>query len=223
MSIVYDWPRDLVFRPKSAKMRPVPIGRYSRSPFSGSSNSIHLQHVWQADFSFNARKIADGLSIQGFIDRLESGNNPVRIFDPSRLAPILLASTQYGFSDGTFFTDGTGFTDGYNGSVAVAAAKGASYIVIQGLPASRDVFKCNDLVGINGYLYETKFDMSSNATGQVGLSIRPNLRAGIAVGDVVTTVFPTCEMILLNPAEATIERDGPNTLPFTLSFVENIK
>ena len=219
--IIFDWPRDLNWRPMQGRFGLLPITHLSQSPYTGSLKNILLTQIWHAEFTFNHHSIADGVDIQGFIEGLEGGANPVRMFDPWRSQPLLVSTAQTGFSDGSLFSDGTGFTDGYTLLVDAAASKGATYITLNGFPASQAVFKRGDIFGLNGCLYQVRTGVSSNAAGKAVVWVQPGLRGGCAAGDTVNCFFPTCQMRLLNGLDM-LSREFNISSTFTLQFVEDV-
>ncbi len=124
----------------------------------------------------------------------------VRVGNGLRLAPWHdrgLTPTVSAWSDGSTFADGSGFANGYlppEVYLVNAAAKGARYIVLGGLPASiASCLRRGDLLQIkpNGvpgtvpHLYQAMYGGDTDSSGRIGLAIEPGLRQGVNAGDVV--------------------------------------
>jgi len=206
----------------SGSFRLSSISALSSSPYTGAHKAALLAQIWVASLNWNNHELDLTHDMQGFLDALEGPVNPVRLFDWWRPAPLLLSGSITAWSDATYFDDGTGWTDGYAPSLLAAALRGANTITITGLPVSTECFRRGDLIGIGGYLYELRAGVTSNSSGQAAVIIQPGLRAGAAVGDMVTLYRPTVPMRLASDDQAVINRSITNGEPFSLNFVEDI-
>lgn len=165
----------------------------------------HAQ-LWVCELSMTPQEDPERQEIAAFFSRLDGQAGIVRISDVSRLRPWYdrnLAATSERFSDNSIFTDGTAFEAGYlppDVYVYAAADRGDNYIQLAGFPASvanamrrGDIFqiKPNGIPGTVPHLYEAQFTSATDASGRVGLEIRPRLRAGVAAGDQVSLRYPS--------------------------------
>jgi hypothetical protein len=228
--MIFDWPGSDDFRPMSGRMHLVTVAHISASPYTGSGKAVTLAQVWKADFSFNSRALARGHDLQGLVESLEGPVNPVRMFDWWRQYPAALLGGVTGFSDGTLFDDGTGFTDGWAPMVASAAAQGARFVHMEGLPEETECFRRGDLFGIDhhgegglqNFLHEVRAGVTSNANGEALVPILPGLRKAIAPSDAIRLWRPKVHMRLLPDHEA-LNRSFNAADPITLSFVEDVQ
>jgi len=198
------------------------ISALSSSPYTGAHKASLLGQLWIAKLTWPARVLALVHNMQGFFDALEGPVNPVRMFDHKRMAPVTLSGGSEPWSDGTFFTDGSGWSDGYAPALIAAVAQGGRILVMEGLPASTECFRRGDLIGVQGYLYELKFGVTANASGEAAVTVQPGMRVGAAIGDPVTLYRPTVPMRLASDSEAAINRTFDWGEPFSLTFVEDI-
>lgn len=218
--MTYTWPHDADWVPMGSSFNLMTRAKLSTSPYTGASKAATLAQLWVADLSFNKKSEGFVREMQGFLNMLEGPANPVRLFDWWRELPLLVESDQP-FSDGTFFSDGTGWVDGYDLKLIAAVAKGDNRFTVQGFPASTEVLRRGDLLGMQGYLYETRYGVTSNADGEALITVQPGARVAGAIGDPVTTWRPTVPMRLATE-EAIIYRMLNAGEGFTLRFVEDI-
>lgn len=219
---IFEWPSDQILQAISGNFRLSNISGLSTSPYTGAHKAASLGQIWVANLTFHIPDLREVHLMQGFLDLLEGPVNPVRIYDRWRPVPIPLAGGKSPFSDGSYFTDGTGWTDGYGPMLMAAVAQGANYLTMDGLPASTECFRRGDLIGIGGYLYELKYGVTANVSGEAGVTVHPGLRAGAAADDPVTLYRPTVPMRLATDADAAINRSGNHGEPFSLTFVEDV-
>jgi hypothetical protein len=220
--MIFDWPQDPTWAPMSGTFRVRSIAEISTSPYTGGIKSRSLGQIWVAKLQWNNHSLDDGQDIQNFLNQLEGSTNPVRLFDWWRSAPSLLSGGSQPWSDGTYFSDGTGWTDGWAPSLIADAARGDAVVVVTGLPASTACFKRGDLIGLDGYLYEIKSEVTANSAGQAAVNFLPVLRMGLASGDMVNMYRPTVPMRLVSDADAEINRAIKWSEPFSLTFVEDL-
>lgn len=165
-------------------------------------------HFYTNDITFAPMHINEALyqDVSAFFARLKGRSNVIRIGHASRLMPYRdrnTIATTATFSDGSTFTDGSGFANGLlppSVYVAEAAARGATYLVLGGFPASTaDVLRRGDRLEVkpNGipaafpHMYEPEYGGSSDASGLVGFDLNRPLNAAVAAGDEVSLRNPT--------------------------------
>jgi hypothetical protein len=227
--MIFDWPSGADFAPRAGRFHLATVAQISASPYTGAGKAVTLAQVWRAELTLGVRSIEVAHDIQGFIESLEGPVNPVRLFDRWRPFPLGLIGGVSGFSDGTLFSDGSGFTAGWAPMVVTAAAQGARFVHMEGLPASQECFRRGDLFGIDHYgegglqnfLYESRSGVNSNADGEALVPILPGLRKAIAPGDAITLWQPRVHMRLV-PDHETVTRAVNVSEQVTLSFVEDI-
>lgn len=144
--------------------------------------------------------------VSAFFSEVGGQAGRIRIADPRRRRPQYNREATFAqspWSDDTFFSDGTGWVDG---GVPVTfhidrfAARGATYVVVGGLPASvQRLLRRGDLIEIRRggiadgvpSLHEIVRDAPTDADGKAGLMIRPGLRKAVMAGDQVVSDTPT--------------------------------
>lgn len=218
----YDWPADDDWQPLSGSFRLSTIAALSSSPYTGAHKAASLGQIWVATLSFNAKELTLSHQIAGFLNMLEGPVNPVRLFDWWRPVPVCLDGDAEPWSDATYFSDGSGWVDGYAPLLIADATQGSNVLVMEGLPASTECFRRGDLIGVGGYLYELKFGVTANSSGEAAVTVQPGLRAGAAINDSVQLYRPTLPMRLATDADAVINRSHQTADGFTLTFVEDI-
>ncbi|MGY4288897.1 hypothetical protein ACVWXO_008117 [Bradyrhizobium sp. LM2.7] len=116
--------------------------------------------------------------------------------------------------------------------IVQARSHGDSNIVIGGLPASTaSALQRGDLLEVrpNGvaadfpHLYEVMVDGATDAGGNTGVEVRPRLRRGIAVGDMVQLAYPSSVFHLSDDSQGEIELSAPNFANHGFSLVEAIE
>lgn len=219
--MIYDWPHAREWTPVGSIFKLRSISTLSSSPLTGSHKAASLGQVWVADLTFGNRHEDFAREMQGFLSMLEGPVNPVRLFDWWREGPILLSDVEP-WSDGTLFDDGTGWLDGLALKLIQNVAKGSRVFVVDGFPVSAEVLRRGDLIGLQGYLYEVRYGVTSNADGEAAITVQPGARLGGAIGDPVSTFRPTVPMRLASDSDASMYRALNVGEGFTLRFVEDI-
>lgn len=185
----------------------------SASPMSylgATAATKPFAQFWSAKLTLTQMQWDDGgQEAAAFFERLAGRGGVLRMGDPMRRIPLrdrLIMADKEQFSDGTWFSDASGFVDGLLPDFVTldqAASKGATYIVLRGLPASETkLLRRGDLIEIrpNGIpvegpsLHSVHSIGNSDASGKSGIEISPPLRRGFAAGDMVvlknaTSVF----------------------------------
>ncbi|WP_211913106.1 hypothetical protein [Tardiphaga alba] len=215
------------------------MSQTSPRPWAGGNSAYgpHAQ-LWMPKLTSIQQDIDVWPQMDAFFSRLGGQAGLIRIGDASRLIPQYnreRQATTSVWSDGTMFTDGTGFVDGLippTCHVLAAASRGATSIVLGGLPASLvPALRRGDLFEIrpNGipadfpHLYQVMVNGPTNADGETGVEIRPPLRADIAAGDQVVLDHPTSVFHLIDDSQAEMEINAPITANFGFSLIEAIE
>jgi hypothetical protein len=178
-----------------------------------------------------------GQAMAAFFSRLDGQAGLMRMGDPLRLMPQanrLAVPSISTWDDDTLFDDGTGWANFPVPPYAVVgaqAARGGNYLVIKALPASKErLLRRGDLLElrVNGVadetpcLHEIQVDGSTNSSGEVGVEIRPRLRRGFAVGDMVVFDRPTSVFRLVDDDQGAAEMSLPRIANIGFSLVEAI-
>jgi hypothetical protein len=207
----------------------------SRAVFTPRRNTSLMYQVWQADFQ--SRVEEDWQGRDAFFARLDGEDGLIRIGDPLRWAPKLnreSTPTSEPWSDDTLWTDGTGWLSDLippTAMVAATASRGASFIHIKGLPESLanalapgDLFELrpNGVPTETANLYQVVVGGATDENGEIGIEIRPRLRQGFAVNDMVVFESPTTVMRLTDADQGTMERMLEGFARFGFSAVEHL-
>lgn len=202
---VFDYPRDW-YKFGNVSYRIQSRSQVANRTFLAGKNikGPHAQ-AWVAQFTFDRLEDPMRQDVAAFFDSLDGQAGLLRISDPSRLRPWydrnIIATTQT-WTDGSRFTDSTLFESGFlpaNLFVAVVANKGDKNLILGGLPVSTaNVLRSGDLFQINPNgvptscpnCYQVRVGGSSDASGQLGVEIRPALRMNFAPGDQVSLRYP---------------------------------
>lgn len=234
---VYDFPREWYALLTTQKFTLRSLNQSAPTTWNGAGASAIGPHtqLWTTDFAFRPMYDPVQQDVDAWVSRLRGRSGVARISHTLRNRPWydrnLAASTSL-FSDGSTFSDGSAFANGYLPPeiyVATAAARGARYITLGGLPASlATAFRAGDLLqikpnGIPGsvpHLYKIMYGGATNSSGQIGVDIEPGLRQAVAAGDVVSLRYPSTLFRLADDGQGEIEI-GANGIGSTgLSFVE---
>lgn len=161
-----------------------------------------------------------GQAMAAFLQSLGGQSGVMRIGDMSRRVPLrdrLLTSASEEFSDDTTFTDGTGFVSGHLPdyvTLHAAVAKGASFGVFTGLPASEaavlrpgDLFELrpNGIPSRGPNLYQVRYPAPTDASGRTGVTFDPPLRQAFAAGDMIVLSKPTSVFHMVDDAQGAFE------------------
>src|SRR5258708_2588265 len=211
----------------------------SPRPWAGG-NSIYGPHVqmWMPKLTVSTQDVDTWPAMDAFFSRLGGQAGLIRIGDVSRLDTqynrSLAASASY-WTDGTSFTYGSGFLSGLLPPVCyvvASASRGDKYIIMGGLPASipralrrGDLFELrpNGIPSATPNLYQIMVDAATNTSGMAGVEIRPPLRMGFAVGDVVILKNPTSVFHLIDDSQAEMSITAPMLADFGFSLIEAIE
>ena len=236
MSTVYEFPSQW-YRFATAKFRLQARSQMSPRPWIGGK-SIYGPHaqIWLAELSMTPVTDPDRQQIAAFFSRLDGQAGLLRIADPSRLRPwydrSIISPAETTWTDGTKWSDGTFWSSDFlppSIYVATAASKGDNYMVLGGLPASLSgALMHGDLLQINPdgiagsvpNLYETSIGGATDASGKIGVEIRPRLRQNLAVGDQVALRFPSSVFRLVDDDQGVFEVTPPVFGDMSFSLVE---
>lgn len=229
---VYDFPREWHKFIITQKFDLRSVNQSAPLPWSGAGQAISGPHtqMWLSTITF--APISDVMDttlgpvlqdMDAFFARLRGRAGVLRMFNAARTKPWydrnLTAGTS-NWSDGSTFTDGSGFSSGFlppEVYVTTAAAKGARYLTLGGLPASLpSALRRGDLLqvkpnGIPGsvpHLYKPMFGGDTNSSGQIGVAIEPPLRTGISAGDIVGLRYASTLFRLTDDTQFEIEMSG---------------
>lgn len=239
MTVVYQWPKEwYVFTQQSFPLRSK--SQVSSRPWAGG-NSIFGPHaqLWMPTMSGVVKEKYEWQNISAFISRLGGQAGLLRIGHSIRLRPQYSRANAPGsrstWSDGSSFTDGSGFSSGLlppTAYVSAPASRGDNNVQIGGLPASiPNVLRPGDLLEFrpNGIadstprLHEVVVPGSTDASGKTGVEIRPLLRGGLGVGDMVVLDHPTSVFHLVDDDQGDMQTSVPNMGTFGFSLIEAIE
>jgi hypothetical protein len=161
----------------------------------GSRWSVSLDMPQQA---YDARR-----QLKGYIDRLNSREHLVAMWDPALPLPA-----------GTIATAGV--------VVGANAAQFAGALVLHNCGAGATLL-AGSWVGVGGMRLAVGADATANGAGQMTVEIRPALRVAVAAGAAVTLASPSSTMMLqLQGNETPHVPWGPSGMcpAFTLDLVE---
>lgn len=204
--MIQSWPLPW-YRFASGRFHITSGSQVSQNPWAGRQNVYgpHRQ-LWRCELQMVPLDEFEWEPVSAFFSEAGGQSGLIRISDPRRRKPQYnreATLAQQAWSDGTFFSDGTGWINGgvpATFHIAEAATRGATYVVVGGLPASVSrLLRRGDLIEIrrNGIadhvpsLHEIIRDASTDADGKSGLMIRPGLRKGVMAGDQVVSDTPT--------------------------------
>lgn len=196
------WPTTAPFQAETGYMRVAPLSAINRSPFTGSVKSLGLQSLWVAKYKWNNKSLDDAAALQTLIDEIGGPSRVVEMFDWHNTVTNSALSAA-------------------SPLVKTAAAAGATSITLKSLPLSTACMVRGNVFEVEGYLYKTMTDVTSDGSGEATISILPPLRTGVAADDAVTVSYPRCPMRMLETAEAVIDRSW-HGMPFELNFVEDV-
>lgn len=210
----------------------------SASLFSGELVSHGpLVQRWQAKLSFPTQKEADWREWDAIIADLGGTAGTLRAFDPARRQPYfnrIATPTVETWDDATTFSDSTAWESGLlppSCAVDQAAYRGATDLVLRGLPASLaaalrggDLFELrpNGLPAVHGHLYLITRTANTDATGRTRVVFRPPLRAGVADGDMVVLRDPRSVFRLGSDDQGEIQVTGRHLGRFGLTLIETL-
>lgn len=238
MTEVYNYPVEWYrFTQLSFQLRSA--SQISSRPWTGGNSSYGpLAQMFMPKLTVSNKTADIWKPMDAFFSRLGGQAGLLRIGDPSRQTPRYNATVKASvemFSDGSSFSDGTGFVAGLLPStcyLGAAAAKGDKYAVLAGLPASvsrairrGDLFEIrpNGSASICPNLYQVMVDGSTDASGNVGVEIRPALRMDFAEGDMVVLDAPTSVFHLVDDTQAEMTITAPTLANLSFSLLEAIE
>lgn len=235
---IYEWPSDW-YRSTQSTFRIQARSQTTPRSYIGGK-SVYGPHaaIWMTQLTL-APQAQDSLgqAMAAFFSRLDGQAGLIRIGDPLRLMPQanrVAKPSINTWDDDTLFDDGTGWENRPvppYAVVAVSASRGENYLVIKALAASKSrLLRRGDLLELrpNGIatetpnLYEIQVDGSTNSSGEVGIEIRPRLRQGFAVGDMVVFDRPTSVFRLVDDDQGAAEMSLPRIANIGFSLVEAI-
>lgn len=177
---------------------------HSQSFTSPLSRAIKRQELdgarWEADFTLPAMNKYQGQVWEAWFAKLKGMVNTFNGYNPDKPIPI-------GPAGGTPL-------------VKLGSQTGTS-LNIDGCTASAVFLKAGDMFSVNGELKMMTADATANGSGEVTLSFEPALRASPSDNAPITTLKPTCTMILVDDMQAAFTRN-PNGIyqPKTFSAYE---
>jgi hypothetical protein len=237
MPDIWEWPRPW-YKFSSSRFYLRSASQMATSRWTGRRNVYgpHAQ-IWVCELEIVRQDWQRWQPMEAFFANLGGQAGLMRIGDPQRRRPQYSReslSPAVPWSDGTFFDDGTG----WNSSplppsihVVTGAAKGATSIVVGGLPASQGrVMRRNDLFELrpNGIptetpnLYSIMRDAPTDANGRTRIQFKPALRAGIAVGDTVVLNHATSVFRLIDDEQGIFDREIPTLANAGFKLLEAI-
>lgn len=238
MTEIYTYPLEWYqFTQLSFQLRSA--SQVSTRPWTGG-NSIYGPHAQLFMPKLTATPQDDDVwpAMDGFFSRLEGQAGLLRIGDPSRSTPqynAAIAASIARFSDGSSFTDGSGFVNGLLPAtcyLGASASRGDRYAIVSGLPASislalrrGDLFEVrpNGIASVCPNLYQSMIDGSTDASGNVGVEIRPPLRMDLDEGDMIVLNNPTSVFHLIDDGQAEMIITAPMLANFGFSLIEAIE
>ncbi|TAK50234.1 MAG: hypothetical protein EPO23_03240 [Xanthobacteraceae bacterium] len=238
MTDVWEWPRAW-YRVTSSVFQLKKVALAAPHRWTGAASVYGpISQLWTAKLSLTAQDWDDqGQAMAAFLDRLGGQAGLMRIGDVARQIPLrdrASVAASEAWSDGSHFGDGTGWVSGLlppTVSLDAAAAKGVTYIVVAGLPASEArVLRAGDLIELRAggiatatpNLYTLVRDAPTDAAGRTGLEIRPPLRQGFAAGDMVVLSNPTSVFRLLDDDQGEAALTGRRLANMGFALVEAI-
>lgn len=234
---VYQWPLEWLMA-TSARFNLRSFSQSSMSPWS-QSRSVYGPHAqyWMCEMSITPQQQEIWRPMAGFIAALDGTARLIRIADVTRLVPQRdLESTAIvePWSDGTFFDDGSGWISGLLPETIYlvdAADRGDISVVVGGLPVSAarvlrrgDLFEIrpNGIPATTPHLYMCITDAPTDADGETRLDIRPQLRSGVAAGDMVVLKNPHSVFRLADDEQGFLEITVPSIAHFGLKLIEAV-
>lgn len=236
---IWEWPDDWYQYIVSSSFNLKKISLAAPHRWTGSvSVSGPIAHAWTAKLTL-APMLWDtqGQAVAAFFDRLDGQAGYLRIGDAMRRVPLrdrLLTASSEAWSDSTYFSDSSGWVSGLLSPtvyVASAATKGATTLVIAGLPVSTaSVLRPGDLIELRPSgiatdtpnLYTVIRDAPTDASGATGLEIRPPLRQSFMAGDMVVLTNPTSVFMLADDDQGASEITGSQISSTGFSLIEKI-
>lgn len=177
------------------------------------------------------------LEIEGFFAEAGGSKGIIRIADFGRRTPQfnreVLGGGRTAWSDGTFWSALpagwiTGTLPPYI-TTAAAADKGATSVVVKGLPASTarvlrrgdDIeFRANGIPDETPRLHRIIRDMPTNADGEGRVEFRPALRKGLNLGDMAVLDYPMGNFRLIDDNQGIVDRTPPFFGELSFSLIE---
>jgi len=226
MAIIWDLPREFAYMAEGTcnlQRRSL----MSSNPFNAYRRVVGpIDERWVINMTMPTLNDDDWRSFEGFLSLLDGMANYVRMPDPACKYPFGEATgsnpnndptgagkSLYAFSDATTWDDGTKWYDSSPSiAIKVAAVKGSETIHVSGLKVSQTTaLKRNDKMEIGGLLYQVVSKIvPSDASGEALLTIRPRLRAAVAVDQKVIIYYPTSVFQLISENEGVVEREAPH-------------
>ena len=235
---IHAWPRAWHGLFENGRFHLTSGSQVSSNPWAGRQNVYgpHRQ-LWRCELKMVPLQDADWMSVSAFFSEAGGQAGFIRIADPRRLKPQynrVATLTQQPWSDDTYFSDGTGWVEGgvpATFHVAEFAARGATHLVVGGLPASVPrLLRRGDLIeirrgGIADHvpsLHEIVRDAPTDANGRTGLSIRPGLRKAVMPGDQIVSDHPTGVFRCIDDDQGIVDVTPPSIGRTGFTLVEAI-
>lgn len=234
MTRLMEWQRDW-YRFASGSFTLTSKNLMSQNPFTQRlSVAGPMSQLFQVKVKLDTQNEEVWLAMEGFFAEAGGSLGIIRLSDFSRLQPQYSKelSALSGWSGGQFWSDGQGWQTGRLPpfvTVAEAAAKGATSVIIKGLPVSTprvmrrgdDVeFRRNGIADETPSLHRVIRDAPTNADGWTRIEFRPGLRKGLSAGDMVVLDYPMGNFRLIDDSQAVVERTPPNFGDLEFQLIE---
>jgi hypothetical protein len=221
---IYTWPAEwLQFISGEFQLRT--FAMRSQATLSPRRNTRLTYQIWTVQATYKSERGPTRWAPKSaFFARMDGEAGLLRMADPLRCQPTLnrtLNLPQEPWGDNTLFSDNTGWLNSGlvppTAEIGVPASMGDVDIVIRGLPPSASqVLVPGDLIEVRpdgiattiGNLYEVVRGSASNAEGVAGIEVRPRLRQGFAVGDMVVLQHAQCVFRLADADAGRIFREA---------------
>lgn len=194
----------------------------------------HAQ-LWICEVTMTIQLDPQRRDIGAFFSRLDGQAGLIRMGDVARHQTWfdrVITLSMANWQDGTGFSDGSAWGAGSlpaTVSILTAGNRGDSSITLAGFPVStNNVLRAGDLLellpgGIRTacpHLYEVVVGGNSNASGQIGVEIRPRLRTNITASDSVSLRNASSVFRLLDDDQGAQEVSVPIISNLGFSLVE---
>ena len=173
---------------------------------------------WTAQIELVPLNRANANALRAFLAMIDGMSGQIVIADPTYPGPSGAIATfaSYGFSDGTSFGDGTQFGDGASVvSVGVQTRPLDESVALTGLPASlAAALAAGDMIQVGhefddaSQLLQVAVGGSTDAGGNLRVSVRPRVRSSFPAGARVYLAAPKCVMRLGSDDQAGIDIDA---------------
>lgn len=238
--MIHEWPLEWYGKFTSMTFRLQSLNLTAPHRWTGGKSTFGaIAQLWVVKLSLGPiRWNEEGQAMAAFFDNLGGQSGRIRIGDRLRQVPQRdrNLSGEEAWSDGTFFSDDeSGFVDGLLPpfvTLGVAASRGATYVVLDGLPSSEVAvlrrgdhieFRPNGIPSVLPALHTVvKFDGNTDADGSCGIYIAPPLRINLVAGDVAILSNPTSVFYPIDDEQGSPEITGPEFMNMGFTLIEAI-